>query len=47
MATLGVQLLLDILAGKTLVQPQIVVEPTLIVRQSTSRVREQEQDEMG
>jgi DNA-binding LacI/PurR family transcriptional regulator len=38
LATLGVQLLLDILAGKELVQSQIVVEPTLIVRQSTTRL---------
>jgi LacI family transcriptional regulator len=37
LATLGVQLLLDILAGKELVQPQIVIEPTLIVRQSTTK----------
>jgi LacI family transcriptional regulator len=37
LATLGVQLLLDILAGKELVQPQIVIEPTLVVRQSTAR----------
>ncbi len=38
LATLGVQLLLDILAGKELVQPQLVIEPTLIVRQSTTRL---------
>lgn len=38
LATLGVQLLLDILAGKKLAQSQIVVEPTLIVRQSTTRL---------
>lgn len=37
LATLGVQLLLDILAGKALAQTQIVVEPTLTVRQSTAR----------
>jgi LacI family transcriptional regulator len=37
LATLGVQLLLDILAGKELVQSQIVIEPTLIVRQSTTK----------
>lgn len=36
LATLGVQLLLDILAGKKLARSQIVVEPTLIVRQSTT-----------
>jgi LacI family transcriptional regulator len=35
LATMGVQLLLDILAGKALAQNQIVIEPTLIVRQST------------
>jgi DNA-binding LacI/PurR family transcriptional regulator len=38
LATSGVQLLLDILAGKELVQPQIVIEPTLIVRQSTAQL---------
>jgi LacI family repressor for deo operon, udp, cdd, tsx, nupC, and nupG len=38
LATLGVQLLLDILAGKEVVQSQIVIEPTLIVRQSTTGV---------
>ncbi len=38
LATLGVQLLLDILAGKEPVQPQTVVEPTLIIRQSTTRL---------
>jgi DNA-binding LacI/PurR family transcriptional regulator len=37
LATLGVQLLLDILAGKELVQPQVVIEPTLIVRKSTAK----------
>jgi DNA-binding LacI/PurR family transcriptional regulator len=37
LATLGVQLLLDILVGKELVQPQIVIEPTLVVRQSTAK----------
>jgi len=40
LATLGVQLLLDILAGKELVQPQLVIEPTLIIRQSTTRLDE-------
>lgn len=38
LATLGVQLLLDILTGKEVAQTQIVIEPTLIVRQSTARV---------
>ena len=38
LATLGVQLLLDILAGKELAQTQIVIEPTLIVRRSTARL---------
>lgn len=38
LATVGVQLLLDILAGKRSAQTQIVVEPTLIVRQSTTRL---------
>jgi LacI family transcriptional regulator len=38
LATLGVQLLFDILAGKELAQSQIVIEPTLIVRQSTTRL---------
>jgi LacI family transcriptional regulator len=36
LATLGVQLLLDILAGKELVQAQRVIDPTLVVRQSTT-----------
>jgi DNA-binding LacI/PurR family transcriptional regulator len=38
LATLGVQLLLDILAGKEPVQNQIVIEPSLIVRRSTTRL---------
>lgn len=38
LATCGVQLLLEILAGKELAHPQIVIEPTLIVRQSTRRL---------
>jgi DNA-binding LacI/PurR family transcriptional regulator len=38
MAILGVQLLLDILAGKEVVQPQVVIEPTLIVRRSTTQL---------
>jgi LacI family transcriptional regulator, galactose operon repressor len=38
LATFGVQLLLEILAGKELTQSQIVIEPTLIVRQSTTRL---------
>ena len=38
LATLGVQLLFDILAGKELAQTQIVIEPTLIIRQSTTRL---------
>jgi DNA-binding LacI/PurR family transcriptional regulator len=39
MATLGVQLLLSLLAGDELTEPQIVLEPTLIVRQSTAPPR--------
>ena len=38
LATLGIQLLFDILAGNPLTQTQIVIEPTLIVRQSTTRL---------
>lgn len=38
LATLGVQLLLDILAGKALAQSQFVIEPTLITRRSTARL---------
>jgi LacI family transcriptional regulator len=38
LATLGVQLLCDILAGKELAQTQITIEPTLVVRQSTTRL---------
>ena len=36
MATLGVQLLLDVLAGKELAEKHIVLKPTLVVRQSTA-----------
>jgi DNA-binding LacI/PurR family transcriptional regulator len=36
LATLGVQFLLDILAGKELAQTQMVIEPSLIVRRSTT-----------
>lgn len=36
LATLGVQLLLDILVGKELTTPQVVIEPSLIIRQSTT-----------
>jgi LacI family transcriptional regulator len=36
MATIGVQLLLDLLAGKNPQQTQVVIEPRLIVRQSTA-----------
>ena len=36
LATLGVQLLLDILGGKEIAQPQLVIEPELVVRQSTA-----------
>jgi DNA-binding LacI/PurR family transcriptional regulator len=36
LATLGVQLLLDILAGKELAQPQLLIEPELVVRRSTA-----------
>lgn len=39
MATLGVQLLLSLLAGHELAEPRIVLEPTLIVRQSTAPPR--------
>jgi DNA-binding LacI/PurR family transcriptional regulator len=42
MATLGVQLLLDLLAGKEVAQPQIVVEPMLITRGSTQQPRSRE-----
>jgi DNA-binding LacI/PurR family transcriptional regulator len=38
MAILSVQLLLDILAGKEVAQLQIVIEPTLIIRQSTTQL---------
>ncbi|MCB0191402.1 MAG: LacI family DNA-binding transcriptional regulator [Anaerolineae bacterium] len=38
LATLGIQLLFDILAEKSLTQTQIVIEPSLIVRQSTTRL---------
>jgi len=38
LATLGVQQLFDILAGKELAQTQIIIDPTLIVRQSTTRL---------
>ena len=41
MATLGVQLLLDLLGGKEVAQSQIVVEPMLIVRGSTQQPRAQ------
>ncbi len=40
LATLGVQLLLDIIAGKQPAQPKIVIEPTLIVRRSTAALRQ-------
>ncbi len=40
LATLSVQLLLDLVAGIPSEQMRIVVEPTLIVRQSTAPVRE-------
>ena len=36
MATLGVQMLIDILDGKGLSQQHVVIEPTLVVRQSTA-----------
>jgi LacI family transcriptional regulator len=36
LATLAVQLLLEILEGKEPAQTQIVIEPTLMVRQSTA-----------
>ena len=39
MAVLGVQILLDILGGKEPTQPQIVLEPTLVVRGSTAPPR--------
>jgi DNA-binding LacI/PurR family transcriptional regulator len=38
LATLGIQLLFDILAGKELTQNQIIIDPTLIIRQSTTRL---------
>jgi DNA-binding LacI/PurR family transcriptional regulator len=38
LATLGVQLLCDILAGKELAQTQITIEPTLVIRRSTTRL---------
>lgn len=40
LGTTGVQLLLDILKGQELTAPQIVIEPTLIVRQSTGKHQE-------
>ena len=39
LATMGVQMLLDILAGKEPSQPEIILEPALIVRQSTAPPR--------
>ena len=39
MAALGVQMLLDILAGREPAQPQVALEPALIVRQSTAPPR--------
>jgi DNA-binding LacI/PurR family transcriptional regulator len=36
MGTLGVELLLDLLAGEELATPRIVVEPRLVVRESTT-----------
>jgi len=38
LATLGVQLLCDILAGKELAQTQITIKPTLVIRHSTTRL---------
>jgi DNA-binding LacI/PurR family transcriptional regulator len=38
LATSGVQLLLNILKGQDLTATQIVVEPTLVVRQSTGNI---------
>lgn len=40
LATLGVQLLLDLIAGGTPEETQIVMEPRLIVRQSAAAVRQ-------
>ena len=37
MATAGVQLLFDLLAGKEPVEQRIVIEPQLIVRRSTAK----------
>ncbi len=42
LATLAVQLLLEILGRKKPAQTQIVIEPTLIVRQSTTRPRQEQ-----
>jgi len=39
LATMGVQMLLDILAGKEPSQPEIILEPALIIRQSTAPPR--------
>lgn len=39
MAALGVQMLVDILAGEDLEQPQIVLEPTFVLRESTAPPR--------
>jgi DNA-binding LacI/PurR family transcriptional regulator len=44
LATFSVQLLLDILAGKELAQSQIVIDPVLIVRQSTANHAEANQE---
>jgi DNA-binding LacI/PurR family transcriptional regulator len=41
LATLGVQLLLDILAKKKLAHSQIVIEPTLVVRQSSTHKKDE------
>ncbi len=43
-ATLGIKILLSILTGETPVQTQVVFEPTLIVRGSTTRAPEDSED---
>jgi LacI family transcriptional regulator len=40
LAALGVQMLLDILAGKQPTPPQVVIEPALVIRQSTALPRD-------
>jgi DNA-binding LacI/PurR family transcriptional regulator len=40
MATLGVDMLLDLLSGNNPMQPNIVIDPKLIVRESTAPPRQ-------